>query len=129
MAKLSDERIEELAHRMAWRYKFSSDPNHSNTYTFNRNCLLQFVRAIEAEVLASQPAQGGKNVADGSKLWLWKNGDHFLAFAHEYPCYEPGGDPMTLGEPVGHAIFKASHDRATTPAEPPKRATGTYSTR
>jgi hypothetical protein len=46
-----------------------------------------------------------------TKLWLWKNGDQFLAFAHEYPCFEPGGDPMTLGEPAATAIFKTSFDR------------------
>lgn len=38
------------------------------------------------------------------KLWLWRNGDHFLAFDNPYPTYD-GGDPMTLGEPVGFAIF------------------------
>ncbi len=41
------------------------------------------------------------------KLWLWKNGDHHLAFDNLYPCY-PGGDPMVLGEPSGFAIFKPS---------------------
>lgn len=25
---------------------------------------------------------------------------------------EPGGDPMTLGEPAGYALFRQSHDRA-----------------
>lgn len=64
---------------------------------------------------AQPPAQ-----ADGQKLWLWRNGDHFLAFAHEYPCYEPGGDPMTLGEPAGYALFRQSHDRAgQQPAQQP----------
>lgn len=29
--------ILELAHREAWRYKKSSDPHHSDTYTFNRS--------------------------------------------------------------------------------------------
>jgi hypothetical protein len=49
---------------------------------------------------------------DGTKLWLWKNGDHFLAFDNEYPCFSPGGDPMTLGEPVGTAILKSSFERS-----------------
>lgn len=48
---------------------------------------------------------------DGDTLWLWKNGDHFLAFTHLYPCYSPGGDPMTLGEPVARAVFRSSHNR------------------
>ena len=41
------------------------------------------------------------NMAE-KKLWLWRNGSHeFWAFDNPYPCYEPDGDPMTLGEPVG----------------------------
>lgn len=39
----------ELAHRMAWRYKKSSDPHHSDTYTFNESCLLQFAARIRQE--------------------------------------------------------------------------------
>lgn len=45
------------------------------------------------------------------KLWLWNNGDHFLAYRHEYPCYETGGDPLTVGEPIGYAILYPSYDR------------------
>lgn len=51
-------------------------------------------------------------VEQGEKVWLWKNGDHYLAYKHLYPCFEPGGDPMTLGEPVGYAVFRESHDRS-----------------
>lgn len=66
---------------------------------------------------AAEPAQPVTSpqmplMKDGTKLWLWKNGDHTLAYAHEYPCYETGGDPLTLGEPVGVAIFKESSPRA-----------------
>lgn len=43
---LTTEQIEEIAHRTAWRYKKSSDPHHSDTYTFNRHTLIDFVRAI-----------------------------------------------------------------------------------
>ena len=43
-----DYEITELAHRICWRYRHSSDPHHSHTYTFNRSTLLQFARAIEA---------------------------------------------------------------------------------
>jgi hypothetical protein len=45
---LSDEQIEALAHRMAWRYKKSSDPHHSDTFTFNLTTLVQFARALAA---------------------------------------------------------------------------------
>jgi hypothetical protein len=61
-------------------------------------------------------AEAGEAVA-GEKLWLWKNGDHYLAYRHLYPCFTPGGDPMTLGEPVGYALIRESHDRAT-PSKP-----------
>ncbi len=42
-----------------------------------------------------------------TKLWLWKNGDHYLAFDNPCPTYG-GGDPMTLGEPVAIAILTPS---------------------
>lgn len=41
----SDE-ILALAHREAWRYKKSTDPHHSDTYTFNRSTLLEFARKL-----------------------------------------------------------------------------------
>lgn len=61
--------------------------------------------------IATQPAQAVP-LKDGAELWLWKNGDHFLAFTHLYPCFTPGGDPMVLGEPAGRAVYRVSHDRA-----------------
>lgn len=48
---LTDEEREALGHRIAWRYKKSSDPHHSDTYTFNRATLLRFSEAVEREVL------------------------------------------------------------------------------
>jgi hypothetical protein len=42
------EAVEAMAHRMCWRYKHSSDPAHSNTYTFNRACLLEFAAKLLA---------------------------------------------------------------------------------
>lgn len=50
MTILTDEKIKELAHRRAWRYKKSSDPHHSDTYTFNDLTLGDFARAIESAV-------------------------------------------------------------------------------
>ena len=47
-AEVSDEDILSLGQRNAWRYKYSSDPAHSSTYTFNDVCLVQFARAILA---------------------------------------------------------------------------------
>ena len=42
--------IEKLAHRIAWRYKKSSDPAHSDTWTFNSATLAQFARAVSESV-------------------------------------------------------------------------------
>lgn len=52
--------VEALAHRIAWRYKKSSDPHHSDTYTFNRATLLQFAEALRSPGMA-QPNQGGQD--------------------------------------------------------------------
>ncbi len=45
------------------------------------------------------------------KLWLWKNfvdgRPEYWAFNNPYPCCE-NGDPITLGEPCGYALFKDS---------------------
>ena len=46
---LAVERIEDMAHRIAWRYKKSSDPHHSDTYTFNKDTLIQFAAEIGKE--------------------------------------------------------------------------------
>lgn len=49
------------------------------------------------------------------KLWLWMNfvdgRPEYWAFDNPYPChFAPRGDPMTLGSPVGYAIFKESEN-------------------
>ena len=46
MTEQSHTDTEKLAHRIAWRYKKSSDPSHSDTYTFNRETLVQFANAL-----------------------------------------------------------------------------------
>lgn len=70
----------------------------------------------QADALASPPPAEPAAPAD-EQLWLWLNGDHFLAFRNLYPCYSPDGDPMTLGEPVGRAILKHSYNREGKPNE------------
>ena len=47
-----------------------------------------------------------------TKLWLWRNGDHFLAYANEYPCESPHGDPLTIGQPAATALYYSSVPRA-----------------
>lgn len=43
---MDETHIKNLAHRICWRYKHSSDPAHSHTYLFNRSTLLQFTQAV-----------------------------------------------------------------------------------
>jgi len=72
---------------------------------------LQDVRAArdnaESEANALRSATGRSD----TKLWLWKNfvdgRPEYWAFDNPYPTHG-GGDPMTLGEPCGYAIFKES---------------------
>jgi len=49
-----------------------------------------------------------------SKLWLWKNfvdgKPEYWAFDNPYPTNLDNGDPQTLGQPCGYAIFKPSRD-------------------
>jgi hypothetical protein len=48
------------------------------------------------------------------KLWLWKNfvngRPEYWAFDNPYPTNLYDGDPQTLGQPCGYAIFKESRD-------------------
>ena len=68
--------VERLAHRIAWRYKHSRDPAHSDTYTFNRATLLQFTQAIiegcaiKADSIAAQYNDSSGHAAErvGSAL-------------------------------------------------------------
>ena len=48
------------------------------------------------------------------KLWLWKNfvdgKPEYWAFDNPYPRNLNDGDPQTIGQPCGYAIFKPSRD-------------------
>lgn len=50
-------------------------------------------------------------VTQADRLWLWQNfvdgKPEYWAFDNGYPCHE-NGDPITLGNPVGWAVFKPS---------------------
>lgn len=70
-AQVSDDDILTAGHRLAWRYKHSTDPSHSSTYTFNRACLLQFARAI----LTLRPQAAQQATPEPCKHILYKTGD------------------------------------------------------
>lgn len=52
-----------------------------------------------------------------AKLWLWKNfvddRPEYWAFDNPYPINLTDGDPQTLGEPCGYALFKPSRQGRT----------------
>ena len=43
---MNDDEILKLAHGTAWKYKHSTDPHHSHTYTFNNMCMIDFARKV-----------------------------------------------------------------------------------
>lgn len=43
---MQDDEILKIAHRTAWKYKHSTDPHHSDTYTFNNMCMIDFARKV-----------------------------------------------------------------------------------
>ena len=55
--QLTTEQIEAVAHRMCWKYKHSTDPAHSSTYTFNLDKLNEFARKLIAQSPATQAAR------------------------------------------------------------------------
>jgi len=66
-SEITDDQIEAMAHRRAWRYKKSSDPHHSDTYTFNRATLLEFVR-FDIAALASTTGEAAPVAASCSSI-------------------------------------------------------------
>jgi hypothetical protein len=55
------------------------------------------------------------------KLWLWKNfvdgRPEYWAFDNPFPIHLTDGDPQTLGEPCGYALFKPSRQGRTDVSE------------
>lgn len=97
-AEVSDDDILTAGHRLAWRYKHSSDPSHSSTYTFNRACLLQFARAILALRPQSEPDELSPDFTDTARaalLWvLWH--------------HQGGSSPV--GQPIRYALGMGAHE-------------------
>lgn len=80
-AEVSDDGILTAGHRLAWRYKHSTDPSHSSTYTFNRACLLQFARAIlTLRPQAAQQAVPMTWTSTAERVPLEGDGEVFVRF-------------------------------------------------
>lgn len=73
--------------------------------------LLDRVAASPSDGKTQEAPLQGQPVA---KLWLWKNfvdgRPEYWAFDNPYPKNLDNGDPQTLGQPCGYAIFKPSRD-------------------
>lgn len=58
---------------------------------------------------------------EATKLWLWKNfvdgKPEYWAFDNPFPINLNDGDPQTLGEPCGYAVFKPSRQGRTDVSE------------
>lgn len=80
----------------------------------NSGTLQRWASEVEA-ARASLPAPEPK------KLWLWKNfvdgRPEYWAFDNAYPINLDNGDPQTLGEPCGYALFKPSRTGRTDVSE------------
>jgi hypothetical protein len=75
--------------------------------TFSAKIVEDWQSAIET--LRTRLAQ-----PEPAKLWLWKNfvdgRPEYWAFDNPYPRNLNDGDPQTIGQPCGYAIFKPSRD-------------------
>jgi hypothetical protein len=54
---MTQDDILQWAHRTAWRYKKSSDPHHSDTYTFNADTLAAFASLVRSSALEEAAAE------------------------------------------------------------------------
>lgn len=65
-----------------------------------------------AEMARSYESPGNFSCKSQKKLWLWKNfvegRPEYFAFDNPFPVHLDCGDPQTLGNPCGYALFKTS---------------------
>jgi len=93
--------------------------------TFTREEAQQVLNALEhaqaTEPIWKTPIREAKKTLrarlaqpEPAKLWLWKNfvdgKPEYWAFDNPYPRNLNDGDPQTIGQPCGYAIFKPSRD-------------------
>lgn len=103
---------QEAAHAiqaMLKEYGYPSNPTNAARAGW-RACRL----SARPQKAAPQPQQAEPGAVMEGKLWLWKNfvngRPEYWAFDNPYPVRMDCGDPQTLGEPCGYAIFKPSRN-------------------
>lgn len=77
----------------------------------------KYRRLAALQSTQAPPATQGQDAAPAEQMqefWLWKNfvdgRPEYWAFDNPYPINLTDGDPQTLGEPCGYAIFKPSRN-------------------
>ena len=89
---------------------------HPDPHAFNwSKAELRAIKAYAtAAILADRKAMAAAQPVQpaAKKLWLWKNfvdgNPEYWAFDNAFPVHLDHGDPQTLGEPCGYALFKPS---------------------
>ena len=100
-AEVSDEDILSLGQRNAWRYKYSSDPAHSSTYTFNDVCLVQFARAILALRPQAVPMTDEQAALEEEEFFLLSQ-TQVAALLWVLWCHQGASSPV--GQPIRFAL-------------------------
>lgn len=76
---------------------------------------------LAADAARASPAALPVEAVPQGKLWLWKNfvdgRPEYWAFNNPFPVHLDCGDPQTLGEPCGYALFKPSRAGRTDVSE------------
>ena len=107
VADQCDDKLKEVAGRETlnanyWKAKYEAEAAQS----------MLAGSQLSALRLQLKDAQSAVSASGAKRLWLWKNfvdgRPEYWAFDNPYPCKPGGGDPITLGEPCGYAIFKES---------------------
>ncbi|MDB5975114.1 MAG: Uncharacterized protein JWR07_1874 [Nevskia sp.] len=116
-ASPTDEQVIELctAAGIQWIAPFVDEPSELDfPGSFDMVTMAEMKRLVAALREPSAPL-------DAKKLWLWKNfvddRPEYWAFDNPYPINLDNGDPQTLGEPCGYAIFKPSRQGRTDVSE------------
>jgi hypothetical protein len=112
-AKLSGVDMEPVA----WMRQHKGVPDKLTTFTDDPEAAARWGELgspLEPMFSATQLAAVLVQVAADKKLWLWKNfvngRPEYWAFDNAFPIHMDHGDPQTLGEPCGYALFKPSRN-------------------
>jgi hypothetical protein len=103
---------------VAWRTFDGEGGYDYRSYDDNENYRDDYIRqngekyANWVDPLYTDPPHRPVELVHGTKFWLWKNFEdgrpEYWAFDNAFPDHLDCGDPQTIGEPCGYALFKPS---------------------